>query len=332
MKHRLSLSHSEPERSFSRRLWQRLWSNLVDEAVGLLILRLIFSYRRHAPAGGEPFYEPVAGLFSGDLDTVFRPEPPRLDLWEHRIERASRDGRTVWDFSFPSPVRTFAPENARVQARLWTAGKEPARRCIVGVDGVVQLHANWFGQLADELNPAGVDVIMMDAPFNFRRTPAGYRPGQLILSGDLEHQLSVTRQAVLDQWTLVKNLQAEGREVGIVGVSFGGWMSLMTSVVAPDLASVTAIAPPVDLESLLEEGGTIVRAVRRGLGHGPLPEETIRRGVKAVTPSYSAPGSIPPAFISTPRSSTASSPRAGFWNSPTAGAAAARCIRPGTWG
>ncbi len=321
----------QQHRPWPLKLCQRVWSNLVDEAVGLLILRVVFHYRKHSLAAGEPFFEPFDGLFSGELETVFRPEPPRLNLWENLRERTSRDSRTAWDFSFPSPVLTSVPENAQVQARMWTRGKEPARRCIVGVDGVVQVHANWFGQLADELNPAGIDVIMMDAPFNFRRTPAGYRPGQLILSGDLEHQLSVTRQAVLDQWTLVKNLQAEGREVGLVGVSFGGWMSLMTSVVASDLQWVTAVAPPVDLETLLDEGGTIVRAVRRGLGPGPLPEETIRRAVKAVTPSNWTPRLDPRGFLFTPPSSTASSPRTGFANSPTAGMPGSRCIPPATW-
>ena len=289
--------HSETNRSFPRRLWQWLWANIVDEAVGLLLLRAIFRYRRHSPQENERFYEPFEGLFSGDLETFFSPEPSEVDLWKHRQQRKTHHGQTVWDFHFPSPVQTTAEENAQVRARLWTGGTEPARRCLVGVDGVVQFDTSWFAKLADELTPAGVDVVMMDAPFNFRRTPPGYRPGQLILSGDLEHQLAVTRQAVLDLWTLVKNLQHEGREVGLIGVSFGGWMSLMTGVLASDLALITAVAPPVDLETLLEEGGTIVREVRRGLGHGPLPEETIRQAVKAVTPSCWTPR-LDPARIS----------------------------------
>jgi hypothetical protein len=271
------------------RFWQRLWSNAVDEFYGMLILRFIFWHRKHPPAAKGEFYEPFGSLLGGDLADFFQPAPTTVDLWANRQLRKRDNGQTVWDLEFPSPVNTLHEENAPVRARLWSSGEEPARRCVVGVDGVVQYHANWFGQLADRLTPAGIDVMMMDAPFNFRRTPPGYRPGQLILNGDLEHQLSVSRHAILDLWTLVENLKREGIEVGLVGVSFGGWMSLMTSLLADDLAFLTAVGPPVDLERLLEEGGTIVRAVRRGLGQGPLAEETIRQAVRAVTPSFWTP-------------------------------------------
>jgi hypothetical protein len=253
-----------------------------------LILRFVFWHRGHPPAAKGSFYEPFDALFSGELAEFFQPQPPFVDLWANRQLRRRENGQSIWDLEFPSPVQTLN-ENAPVHARLWSGEKKSARRCVVGVDGIVQYHANWFQQLADRLTPAGIDVMMMDAPFNFRRTPKGYRPGQLILNGDLEHQLSVSRHAILDLWTLVENLKREGVEVGLVGVSFGGWMSLMTSLLAEDLAFIMAVGPPVDLERLLDEGGTIVRAVRRGLGRGPLAEETIRQAVRAVTPSYWTP-------------------------------------------
>ncbi len=272
-----------------RRWWQRLWSNAVDEAFGLLILRVIFKHRRHLPASQGEFYEPFDALLCGELSEFFQPAPPRVDLWKAKRLRRRENGQTIWDVEFPSTISTRHADHLPVHARLWTRTEQIAKRCVVGVDGVVQYHANWFQQLANRLTPAGIDVMMMDAPFNFRRTPKGYRPGQLILNGDLEHQLAVSRHAILDLWTLVENLQAEGVEVGLVGVSFGGWMSLMTCLLADDLAFVTAVGPPVDLERLLEEGGTIVRAVRRGLGHGPLSEDTIRKAVRAVTPLYWTP-------------------------------------------
>ena len=270
-------------------LWGRLWANAVDEVFGLLILRLIFRHRRHPPAAEGHFYEPFEGLLSGEISEFFQPRPAIVDLWQSRRLRRQQTGQTVWDLEFPSPIPIRHSENPPIHARWWTGGEQPARRCVVGVDGVVQYHANWFQQLADRLTPSGIDVIMMDAPFNFRRTPQGYRPGQLILNGDLEHQLAVSRHAILDLWTLVENLKGEGREVGLVGVSFGGWMSLMTGLLAEDLAFIMALGPPVDMEKLLEEGGTIVRAVRRGLGHGPLADETLRKAVRAVTPLYWTP-------------------------------------------
>lgn len=296
MTERPSPSNSSAKRFSPAEVWRRLWSNAVDEACGLFILRRIFWYRRHPPARNGHFYEAFPGLLSGQLTDFFQPEPKTLDLWEKRELRKRTDGQFIWDLEFPSPIPTRQADYQLVRARLWSRGEEPASRCLVGVDGVVQYHANWFQQLADLLNPAGIDVLMMDAPFNFRRTPDGYRPGQLILNGDLEHQLAVSRHAILDLWTLVENLKRSGRNVGLVGVSFGGWMSLMLGLLAEDLDFITAVGPPVDLERLLDEGGTIVRAVRRGLGHGPLAEDTILRAVRAVTPAYWTPR-IDPARI-----------------------------------
>ncbi|MCA9070163.1 MAG: alpha/beta hydrolase family protein [Planctomycetaceae bacterium] len=281
--------HPSSNWSSPKHVWRRLWSNAVDEFFGLMILRMILWYRRHPPAKIGHFYDSFPGLLSGELTEFFHPLPHEVELSERRQLRQEHDDHTIWDLEFPSLISTNAGGNDIVRARWWSGNEGPTKRCVVGADGVVQVHAHWFRQLAEHLNPAGIDVVMMDAPFNFRRTPKGYRPGQLILNGDLEHQLAVSRHAILDLWTLVENLQREGYEVGLVGVSFGGWMALMTSLLAKDLAFVTAVGPPVDMERLLDEGGTIVRAVRRGLGPGPLPEDTIRQAVRAVTPMHWSP-------------------------------------------
>lgn len=276
--------------SSPKTMWRRLWSNAVDEFFGLLILRMILWYRRHPPAKIGHFYDPFPGLLSGELSEFFHPTPPAVALCEGRQLRKQEDSQSIWDLKFPSLINPNTGGNEVVYARWWSgADSSPRRRVVVGSYGLVQVNSNWFGELAKHLNPAGIEVVMMDAPFNFRRTPKGYRPGQLILNGDLEHQLSVSRHAILDLWTLVANLQREGYEVGLVGVSFGGWMALMTSLLAENLAFVSAVGPPVDMGNLLDEGGTIVRAARRGLGHDPLPEDTIRQAVRAVSPIYWSP-------------------------------------------
>jgi len=69
-----------------------------------------------------------------------------------------------------------------------------------------------------------------------------------------------------------------------VGVSYGSWLSLMASLLADDLEFVIAIVPPVDIVGMLREGGTIVRGVRRGLGHEPLDQPEFERLAKPVIP------------------------------------------------
>ena len=143
------------------------------------------------------------------------------------------------------------------------------------------------------LTPAGIDVVTIDLPFNHYRTPAGYRAGQLILGGDLDHALGVMRQAVLDVWALVRGLQAQGRDVALMGISLGGWTVLSTSLVAEGLASVTAVAPPVDLFHVLTEGGVIVRAARRSLNLTAAELAEIEHFSRVVNPG-AWPAPLPP--------------------------------------
>src|SRR5262249_9705765 len=148
--------------------------------------------------------------------SFFAPVPRPADITSDRTLFRETSTALVWDHRFDSETTTAFPESNRVWCRHWQARRSDRALTVAGVDGIVQLGTTWFRRLAKELNPRGIDVLSMDAPFNFRRTPAGYRPGQLIIGGDIGHQLAVARQAVLDLWRVVISLQRTGRRVGLV--------------------------------------------------------------------------------------------------------------------
>ena len=268
-----------------RRLFHAWYVQLVDEAAANFLLHRFLWYKRQRPVRG-PTPTDCPALYSGELAAFFAPAPAPVDLTADRTCIRETSTAIVWDYRFASETTTSWPESDRVWCRHWQARSPDTGLTVVGIDGIVQLGTTWFRRLAKELNPRGIDVLSMDAPFNFRRTPTGYRPGQLIVGGDMGHQLAVVRQAVLDLWKVIVSLQREGRRVGLMGVSYGGWIALLASLLADDLEFVIAAVPPVDIVRMLREGGTIVRGIRRGIGHYPFDQSELERMARPVIPGF----------------------------------------------
>lgn len=293
---------------------RRFLASAIDEAFGLMLLHNVLRFRDLPPVAGDDSTR-FTDLHSGDPKRFFAPVPEPADLTTHRRPIGQTPHAIVEDFAFVSPVHTPFPRNNVVRGREWRAIREagetrhregiepispslaspdpPPPKTLVLIDGLVQIGYGNERLFADRLNPAGIDVVTIDLPFNHHRTPAGYWPGQLIVGGDLDHALGVMRQAVLDTWALVRGLQAQGRSVALAGISYGGWTVLSTALVAADVISVTAIAPPVDMLRVLTEGGVIVRAARRGLRLSPAGAKALRPVARAVTPS-AWPPPLPP--------------------------------------
>lgn len=264
---------------------RKLWSTCLDEFLGFYLLHRFFYYKKH-PLIISNAGESSPQLYSSDLTSFFSPVPPPAQLeYQPQLKPMSHSvfpDAQVEDFQFSSSIQTSFPQNDLVKGRHWksTASlqerESKPRYTVVAVDGIVQLGVRSFNRLAQRLTPSGIDVVMMDSPFNYRRTPAGYRPGQLIAGGNLDHQFTVARQGVLDLWSLILALQEKGHKIGLVGISHGAWMTLTAALLFNQLEFVMAITPPVDLFHILDEGGAVVNAIRRGVAHEPIDRDRLK--------------------------------------------------------
>lgn len=273
------------------RWFRTTWSRVVDSLMGQILLRGVL-LRGNPPLRHGRRHLDDPRFLAGDHEAFFGPLPPPAefiwsdaDLTRMPPEQLAEDERLfrVRDFTFPSVAPLGIEPSDHVIGRCWTPKNDDRGVTVVGVDGIVHIGSGWFHRLARRLAPQGIETVMMDAPLNFRRTPPGSLPGQLLLSGDLSHQLETARQGVLDLATVCRTLQKQGRRVGLVGCSYGGWLISLTATYVNDLEFAIALAPPADLADLLVSRSVFVKAIERGLRSGPelLPElETATRPIR----------------------------------------------------
>lgn len=264
---------------------QKFRENLIDEAVSALLIRNIFRYRNHSPIHLKAVDLPPSAL-SGNREEFFSSERQLQTLEQHAVPVNLSENLIRNDFNFASEVQTPFPETNVVRCSRWSNPLRQNQKVILGVDGIVQLRDTWFKTLAEQVVPAGWDVVMMDAPYNHRRTPTGYRPGQLILGGNFYHLLNVGRQSILDLKSLAEYYQSQSLEVGLVGVSLGAWTVTTVSQLLEDVRFLHTVTPPLEMSWMLRERGAIVRAAWNGLAQDTLDWEQIQHIMRPLSPYH----------------------------------------------
>lgn len=241
-------------------LW-RFIAPAIDELGAMIIGRVFLWRRKRLPLEQQivaRLYEP----FDGDLNRYYavpRPfEPARGEL----IKQAEHSHIALRDLGFSSPLPAGIADNDRVIVRHWHGTRRDRRLSVLALGGLVQVGYFWFDRLAEGLARAGVDTWMMDEPFNGRRTPDGYLPGELILGGGAELLIAAVRQAVVDARAIIRMLRAQGRRVGVVGQSYGGFLSLLLSILEPELEFVVSMIPLADVPAWYRTALFLPRGVR----------------------------------------------------------------------
>ncbi len=148
-------------------------------------------------------------------------------------------GVTVYDLTFPSPVKSDIPENNTVYAQYFVPrekGKYPAVIVLDIMQGnqmIARGEAMWLAQ-------NGVAALVVVLPhYNERRAP---NSKVKLVSTDLVRTLDGIRQGVLDcrcaaAW-LASRPEVDADKLGMVGTSLGSFLTALTAANEPRIKNV----------------------------------------------------------------------------------------------
>jgi hypothetical protein len=127
---------------------------------------------------------------------------------------------------FTSPVRTPVPNNNRVRARWFPAGRR----------GAVVVLPQWnadqgsHNALCRIFNILGISALRLSLPYHDLRKPAGIERADYAVSSNLGRTLDAARQAVADTRSCLDWLEGQGYpKLGIVGTSLGSCYAYLAS-------------------------------------------------------------------------------------------------------
>lgn len=231
----------------------------------------------------------------------FRPPRTPEVTEQSRVPRAGAE--RVLDLSYPSTYRVFDDgyrdayaeyrENATARARLYARGSaRPAVICLHGWGGgVFWLEERSF--LVSYLLRIGLDVVLFQLPFHADRTPAqASRSGELFPGQYVVRTNEAFGQSIHDLRALARYLRAHGTpEVGVMGMSLGGYTTALWATLDSDLGFAFPIIPAVSMSALMWRHGKRSPARRRAEKAGL--SQTLLDRVFAIHSPLSRPVALP---------------------------------------
>lgn len=225
---------------------------------------------------------------------------PRAITPGERLVRSRRRGGTVADLSWHSDFTLLDPEvaerygsareNALAVARCFRRG--PGRPV------VILIHGYMAGPFAFEeriwplgaLDSAGFDVVLFTLPFHGSRARAGHGAVPEFPGEDPRLNVEGFRQAVFDLQNLVGWLLAAGHpQVGVLGMSLGGYTAALLASVEARLDFVVPVIPVSSLGDFAREQGSLSLVPEEAAAQHALLESIYRRVSPLARPSVVPP-------------------------------------------
>jgi pimeloyl-ACP methyl ester carboxylesterase len=173
-------------------------------------------------------------------------------------------GATV---TWPSPVRTAFPKNDTARVDLFPCARGWEAPTVLMLHALMSTGDVGYRKWAARFNELGWNACFLHLPYHYSRVPPGYWNGELAIT-------ALRKRG--------------GREFGLLGTSYGGWIGALTAAVEPDLRFVALMAPIVNVHHALWESPAAI-TMRRELRRAGIEPALVARHFPLSSPLHMDP-------------------------------------------
>lgn len=245
------------------------FSTLVDTAV-LFLFHLQKSKKSQFQYVGEPAYL----INAEDLNLAFpNPTLPEINF---SVEE-NKNGYQVGEYSFYSDFIDGFKHNPAHGIYYQKEHQENRTHIIVvhgwRMDSIDRLKNLFLDSFTNE----GYDMYFVTLPFHFHRLEGGAFSGEFMVTANTKRTLDAFRQAVGEIRSLIRYLkEIYGGKVVIIGVSLGGFVTNLTSVIEEEVDVLVSIKYPNSLAYAIWNTH-IGKYIRRDLEQNGYSYEQLKR-------------------------------------------------------
>ncbi|HEY2124729.1 MAG TPA: hypothetical protein VGG94_04620 [Chthoniobacterales bacterium] len=191
--------------------------------------------------------------------------------------------------TWPSPVRSAFPGNDIARVDLYPCARGWEAPTVLMLHALMSTSDDGYRRWAARFNEMGWNACFMHLPYHYSRVPQGYWNGELAITADLMRNAEGLRQGVIEVRQVMAALRAQGgREFGLLGTSYGGWIGALLAAVESEFRFVALMAPIVNVHHALWESPAAI-TMRRELRKAGIDQALILRHFHLSSPSHMQP-------------------------------------------
>jgi len=191
--------------------------------------------------------------------------------------------------TWASPIETEFARNNIARAELFPCARGWSAPTVFMLHALMSATSIGYRRWASRFNEVGWNACFVHLPYHYSRAPRGYWNGELAITPDLIRNAEGLRQGVLELRQLMLALrQHGGREFGVLGTSYGGWIGALLASVERDFRFVALMAPIVNVEHAIWQSPASA-FMRRELQRAKIDPPLVARHFHLSSPMYHQP-------------------------------------------